>query len=389
MSRHTLLKKQGKRHILGLMSGTSCDGLDMALVHISDGFETGICSSMEYPENVRTFLLDFIEQKKHSLQEISQVNFYLAHLWAGQINAFLDQNHLDKNTINAVASHGQTLWHQPQAMPFMGQPLSSTLQLGDPSVLANLLNIPVVGDFRVADMAVGGQGAPLIPFFDAQVFGGQNHALLSLNIGGISNMTFIPKEDNPSDIRAFDCGPGNMLIDGLCRAFYNEKFDLDGRHAARGKVIPELHHFLKSRDEFSSANPPKSSGREYYGKDFQQALIRFCARNSISPDDALATVTDYTAFAVYSNYRDFIPAPVGELVLSGGGAHNPFLRKRFAHYFKGVKICGSSVYNINENYKEAIGFALMANATLDGKPANIPEATGARRPAVLGKICLV
>ena len=361
----------------------------MALVHIADGFDTGICASMKYPEKVRSFLLDFIEQKNHTMQEISQINFYLAHLWAGQIDAFLRQNNLDKNSIDAIASHGQTLWHQPQARPFLGQPITSTLQLGDPSVLANLLNIPVVGDFRVADMAVGGQGAPLIPFFDAQVFGGQNRALISLNIGGISNMTFIPKEDDPSAIRAFDCGPGNMLIDGLCRIFYDEKFDADGQHAVRGKIIPELHGFIKSRDEFSSAPPPKSSGREYYGKGFLQALLDFCTQNKISPQDALATVTDYTAFAVYSNYRDFIPDTVDELVLSGGGAHNSFLRKRFAHYFTGVKISGSSAYNIDEDYKEAIGFALMANATLDGKPANIPGATGAGRPTILGKICLI
>jgi len=389
MKKDTFLKKQAKLNILGLMSGTSCDGLDLALVTTGTGFDVSCCASMEYPTDVRIFLLDFIRQKDHSLQDISQINFYLARLWAGQIQDFLKENELRTADIDVIASHGQTLWHQPEPHPFMGQQVASTLQLGDPAVLANLLNIPVIGDFRVADMALGGQGAPLIPYFDALIFSPYKRNFLSLNIGGISNVTFVPKSGNLLDVRAFDCGPGNMLIDGLSEFYFSEKFDRNGCHASEGNYIQKLRTFICKQDKFALVSPPKSSGREYYGAAFLQQILDFCTRETIAPNDALYTVSDYTAYTIYTNFNSFVHRDIDELVISGGGAFNSFLISRLKTYFKDIKVSGSSAYHIDENFKEAIGFALMAHATLNGKPANVPGATGASRPAILGKICLV
>jgi len=382
-------KKNETLNILGLMSGTSCDGLDLALVQTGNGFNVGPCSSMEYPAAVQRILLDFLHQPKHSLKKISQVNFYLAHLWSEMIEKFIHQQELSKEDIDLVASHGQTVWHQPNHEQFIDHQLSSTLQLGDPSVLANLLQIPVIGDFRVADMAGGGQGAPLIPFFDFLLFAPYKSNILSLNIGGISNITFIPATGEMSAVKAFDCGPGNMLIDGLCRSYFNEPFDHNGEHAQKGNFSKALFEYLRKTDDFYRIKPPKSSGREYYNQAFLQNIKDYCTYKNIGRTDALHTLTYFTAYTIHFNYREFIPGEVDTLVVSGGGAQNPFLLEKLGELFTGVELRGSSAYGIDERFKEAIGFAFMADATWRGKPSNVPAATGAGRPVILGKICLV
>lgn len=389
------LINQQKLYILGLMSGTSCDGLDLALVEISGHgseteFNTITCQSIPYASQTSEALLSFINQPVHTLKEISQINFYLARIWAGQIEQFVKLHKLNRNTINLIASHGQTIWHQPQAEEFFAAPLTSTLQLGDPSVLANLLQIPVIGDFRVADMALDGQGAPLIPYFDWIFFSRFKKNILAVNIGGISNITFIPADGNFSKLSAFDCGPGNMLIDGTMKQLFKKPFDAEGKTARSGKLSEKLLKQLKNSDPFIEQKPPKSTGRELYNEAFLDKIIAFAGKNNISAEDIIHTLSFYTAECIYKNYSLFIGHhQPDELAIGGGGSKNSFIMQKLDDLFKGSLIKTTTQYGLDEDFKEAIGFAVLANETLHGKPSNVPSVTGASRPAVLGKICLV
>ncbi len=381
-------------NILGLMSGTSCDGLDMALVKVCGSalqttFKIEATKSDPYPPQLKSQLLDFISKKTHTLKEISQFNFYMAKNWAGQIKQFIKENELDDNAIELIASHGQTIWHQPEAENFFGDSVSSTLQLGDPSVLATLLNIPVVGDFRLADMALGGQGAPLIPYFDWVFFSQFKKNILALNIGGISNISFIPENGDFNDVIAFDCGPGNMLIDSVTQKLYNKPFDTDGKIAASGKNSESLFSYVKKLDTFSETAPPKSTGRELYNDDFVKSIMHFGKQKNISAQDIIHTLAKYTAYSIFTGSRKFIKNKISEIAIAGGGAKNNFILKSLEEYFENIEVKATSHYGLNEDFKEAAGFAILGNETIRGNISNVPSATGAKRPTVLGKICLV
>jgi len=387
-------KKQ--RRILGLMSGTSCDGLDMALVQVEGhsldtNFHLLAAQTNPFSMQQKTALLDFIKSPHVSLQSISQMNFYLAQIWAEMIGQFLRNQNLPVDTIDLIASHGQTLWHQPQSQTFIDRAVTSTLQMGDPAVLAQLTGITVIGDFRVADVALGGQGAPLIPYFDWIYFSRFNSDLLILNIGGISNVTYIPADGVFERIMAFDCGPGNMLIDQAMQHFYEKGFDRDGTVAYSGRISQDLLNDLLAMDHFIEQSPPKSTGREHYSSAFFHQLIQHAEQGHIQTQDIIHTLTEYTAFAIHRNYQRFIEPshPVEQLIASGGGADNRFLMERLQDYFHPVKVSRVQDFQLDEAYKEAIGFAVLANETLHGLPSNVPAATRARRPAILGKICLV
>lgn len=387
-------KKQ--RRILGLMSGTSCDGLDMALVQVEGhslktNFRLLAARTIPYSPEKKKALLNFIQSPRLSLQSISQMNFYLAQIWAEMIGQFLEDQNLPPGGIDLIASHGQTLWHQPQEQTFIDRTVASTLQMGDPSVLAQLTGITVIGDFRVADVALGGQGAPLIPFFDWVYFSRFHSNLLILNIGGISNVTYIPADGDFEHIMAFDCGPGNMLIDQAMQHFYQKGYDHDGAIAGTGRLSQDLLDDLLTMDHFPEQTPPKSTGREHYDNTFFHRFIQHAEQRHAPKQDIIHTLTEYTALAIHLNYQRFIEPshPVTQLIVSGGGADNRFLLKRLQHYFQPVKVSRAADFQLDEAYKEAIGFAILANETLHGLPSNVPAATKARRPAVLGKICPV
>jgi anhydro-N-acetylmuramic acid kinase len=389
-----LRKKQ--RRILGLMSGTSCDGLDMALINVEGhslqtNFQLLAVQTVPYPTKQKKALLDFIKSPQVSLQSISQMNFYLAQIWAEMIEQFFQDQNLQATSIDLIASHGQTLWHQPQGQTFIDRPVTSTLQMGDPAVLAQLTGITVIGDFRVADVALGGQGAPLIPFFDWIYFSRFHSDLLILNIGGISNVTFIPADGAFERIMAFDCGPGNMLIDQAMQHFYQKGYDRDGAIARSGRLSQDLLNALLAMDHFIEQAPPKSTGREHYDNTFFHQFIQHAEQGHIPKQDIIHTLTEYTALAIHRNYRGFIEPfhPVKQLIASGGGADNRFLMERLQHYFQPVKVSRVRDFQLDGAYKEAIGFAVLANETLHGLPSNVPAATRARRPAILGKICSI
>ncbi|KAA3610377.1 MAG: anhydro-N-acetylmuramic acid kinase [Calditrichaeota bacterium] len=381
-------------NILGLMSGTSCDGLDIALLEVCGSaqqthFRLKKSCNVSYSRTRKKELLQFISKNEHTLKEISQFNFYMAEVWSEQIKQFLKNENLTEKDIDLVASHGQTIWHEPQPENFLGESISSTLQMGDPGVLAALLKIPVVGDFRVADVALGGQGAPLIPYFDWVFFSQFKKNILALNIGGISNITIIPANGDFEKVTAFDCGPGNMLIDSVCQKLLNIPFDENGKIAASGKNNPSLFEYLQELDTFAKIKPPKSTGRELYNQQYVNKLIGFAETRKISTKDFVHTLTKYTAYAIFNSSQQFINGSIEELAIAGGGAKNGFLVKLLKQFFTDVKIKPTSFYGLDEEFKEAIGFAILANETIRGKSSNVPSATGAKHAAVLGKICLV
>lgn len=378
------------------MSGTSCDGLDIALIEIEgSGLNTALTfkagKSFAYAPQMKSTFLDFMQNKNWSAKDFSQLNFYLAHIWAGMVNQFLKEKKLEAREIDLIGSHGQTLWHQPEPDDFIDTKTVSTLQLGDPGVLAQLCSIPVVGDFRVADMALGGQGAPLIPYFDWVWFSRFKKNILAVNIGGISNLTFIPGSGDFERLIAFDCGPGNMLLDAAMKMLYGKPFDRNGEIAFSGKFSAELFEFLCQKDLFLKRQPPKSTGREFYDRVFLDAILQQARKINLNKADIIHNLGRYTAFAIYENYQKFIaPHDIVEAVaVGGGGAHNRFIMNTLQEFFGAVAVSDVRAFDLDEDFKEAIGFAVLANETWQGNFSNVPQVTGAKRPAVLGKICLV
>ena len=390
------MKFNNNLKIIGLMSGTSCDGLDIALVEISGfsektSFQFINGKTVSYSPAQRALLIDFISTDKIELKAVSQLNFYLPKVWSEMILNFLNEIGLNTSDIDLIGSHGQTVWHQPETEEFEGKQISSTLQIGDPAVLAQLLDITVVGDFRVADVTVGGQGAPLISYFDWILLKDVGENILSVNIGGISNFTYIPQDGDVSKVEALDCGPGNVLIDMAMQKLFNKPYDENGKVATSGALSEELFHFIISNDEFVNMALPKSTGREQYDLRFIEKLLKFAADNNISRENVIHTISSYTAYAIFKNYQLFIKhiAIIDELIISGGGLYNEFVISKLEEYFKDIEVRPITDYGIDNDLKEAIGFAILANETIQSQPSNIPNVTGAKRSAILGKICRV
>jgi anhydro-N-acetylmuramic acid kinase len=291
--------------------------------------------------------------------------------------------------VDLIGSHGQTIHHLPKKEIFFGYECASTLQIADPAVIAKLTEITTIGDFRTGDVALGGQGAPLVPYFDYILFHSKRKNRALLNIGGISNFTILNKKHTAKDVIAFDTGPGNMMIDILTKKFFNKDFDKDGAIAASGKINEELFKALIKDDNYIDKQPPKSTGREYYGEEFLTDIITNF--KSISNEDILSTITRFTAYSVWRNYDLFIKdeTVIDELFVSGGGARNKFLMKQLKEFFgKKISIKNVKKLGISPDAKEAICFAVLANETISGNPSNIPRVTGASKETILGKICL-
>lgn len=390
----TDLIKKYKRRILGLMSGTSCDGVDLALIEIdssSSSFKLTQSFHKPYNKLQKNIILDCLNPEKVKLEDLCQLNFYLAQVWADTINEMLVKFKVEAASIDLIGSHGQTIYHQPQPKLFGEKKIASTLQLGDPAVLAQLTGITTIGDFRVADVAVGGQGAPLVPYFDWLYFKQLKKNVLVLNIGGISNFTFIPADGDLKKVIAFDCGSGNMLIDQLMQRLYEKPFDKNGEIARLGNFSERLFNYLLKIDEFIKHPPPKSTGREYYGTEFVLKILKNCLHSRIQEPEIIHTVSKYTAYTVYDAYKRFIhPKYKADLlIVGGGGSKNPFIMKSLTDYFKDFEVKLTGDFNLDEDYKEAICFAVLANELIEGRPANLPQVSGADKQVLLGKICPV
>lgn len=377
---------------IGLMSGTSVDGLDIVLIQIEqtqkDPPKLEVLSfvTVTYPPEIRKLILANTFPNKSSLEDSCRLNFKLGHLFSEYLLEFLRDQHIEQSEINFIGSHGHTLIHLPKE-EVNYSPIGSTLQIGDPSIIANKCGIVTVGDFRVADMALGGDGAPLVPIFDYLYFTHQNKNRIILNIGGIANITALPVNVESENVVAFDTGPGNVLIDYFVDRFFNMTFDKDGKHANSGTINTELLEMMLVEPYFHNP-PPKSTGRELFLGDFLEKVLNFCEKKEIRHNDVLTTVTELTAKTIFGAIQNlYVKRKWDEIIASGGGVKNQFLMKRLQYYFPDTKILTSDELAIQSECKEAVCFAFLAYFTLLGRPNNLPSVTGAKETAILGKIC--
>jgi anhydro-N-acetylmuramic acid kinase len=384
-------QKERARLVLGVMSGTSADGIDVALVRIgARGAILEDFTTLPFPGALREAVLRLAEGAATSSGELSQMNFRLGELFAQAVLSACRKFGVQPRRISLIGSHGQTVYHQGLPSRFHGALTASTLQIGEPAVIAARTGITTVGDFRPADMAAGGQGAPLVPFVDYLLYRDARRGRAALNIGGIANVTVIPPSARPQDVFAFDTGPGNMPLDGLVRHFTRGKqtYDRDAKMAMRGKLLPELLNRLLA-DPYLRLPPPKTAGREQFGLAYLERLIAWGRRRRARPEDLLRTATIVTALSIAGAFHRWVlpQTRIAQLILSGGGAHNPLIVAQLSAALYGIEVLTSDDLGVPSDAKEAFAFALLADETAHGRPANLPSATGAKRPAVLGKIC--
>jgi anhydro-N-acetylmuramic acid kinase len=381
---------------LGLMSGTSADGIDVALARISGApphLNAKLLghTSFDFPPALRKEILRVAEQQPISAGGLSQLNFRLGHIYADAALAACKRFKIAPKRVDLIGNHGQTIFHQGQPVPYLGRPTTSTLQIGDGSVIAARTGITTVSDFRPADMALGGQGAPLVPFADYVFYRHPKLGRVSLNIGGIANVTVIPAGARPDQLFAFDTGPGNMLIDALVQHFTHgrQRFDKDARLAMQGQGDnPILSRLLK--DPYLFQRPPKSTGREYYGHAYLERLLALGKRYGAKPNDLIRVATEFTIASIRLALELFVlpKTKIRQLILSGGGARNLLIYSILSEFYQhnDIEVLRSSRLGVPEDAKEAFAFALLAYETFHQRPANLPSATGARGRAILGKI---
>ena len=382
--------------VAGIMSGTSADGVNVALVKFSSQkprprldshprFTLLGHAEYPYPRPVRAAVLAAMNAKQASVAELSKLNFLLAELYAEAVASTQDKF---RKSADLIGCHGQTLYHQGETSPYLGRKLATTWQTGEGAILAARTGIPVVSDFRPADMAAGGKGAPLVPYLDYIVYRDERVGRIAQNIGGIANLTAIPARAKPAQVVAFDTGPGNMVIDALTAKLFGEPFDRDGQIAASGDVIESAVRKVIS-GAFFRRKPPKTAGREEFGREFAAAFLRLCGHTA--RQNVVATATALTAQSIAEALRRFVLKPrhsYRELVVSGGGANNPTLLAMLANRITplGLQLRLSDEFGLPSEAKEAVAFAVLAYETWHRRPSNVPSATGARRPAILGKI---
>jgi anhydro-N-acetylmuramic acid kinase len=381
--------------IAGVMSGTSADGIDVALVRVPAGkrsharsFEFLLHHHCSYPKPVRKAVLAAMNNTQASVADLSRLSFLLGELYADTVGAARRRARIGR--IDLVGCHGQTIYHQGEAATYLGRKIACTWQLGEPAAIAARLGIPVVSDFRPADMAAGGKGAPLVPFLDYMVFRDRRVGRIVQNLGGIANLTAIPAGAGVEDVLAFDTGPGNMVIDQLMQALYGKPLDREGAVARAGTILkPLLEAWMRA--PYFRRRPPKTAGREQFGRQYVAGLLRQQGRASRA--DLIATATALTARSIGESLRRFV-LPFGgyrDYIVSGGGTRNTTLVRLLAEETSslGLTLRHSDEFGVPSQAKEAIAFALLAYQTWRRKPGNLPAATGARRPAILGGISYV
>ncbi|GBF81062.1 anhydro-N-acetylmuramic acid kinase [Aphanothece sacrum FPU1] len=377
-------------YCLGLMSGTSVDGIDAALVKITGteldlkiNFIAGITHC--YPEKLRHQILEVCAEQKLSMTEFAQLDEAIAFSFVEAVNQLKNNN----TPIELIGSHGQTVFHRPPEKDELGY----SLQLGRGAIIANLTKIPTVNNFRVADMAAGGQGAPLVPKVDAYILSHPNHYRCVQNIGGIGNVTYLPPRqeiDWENKVMGWDTGPGNVLIDLAIQKLTNgqKTYDKNGEWAAKGTPNQSL---IKQwlNQEFFQKEPPKSTGRELFSVEFLEKCWQESLAYQLSEEDFLATITDFTAASIADSYGQFIKQPINEVLLCGGGSHNLYLKQRLKQHLPQANILTTDEVGMNADYKEAIAFAVLAYwRFVKGVPGNLPKVTGAKQPMLLGDVHL-
>ncbi len=384
------------------MSGTSADGVDVAIVEIR-GRKVDLLAFETFPYSaaLRKSILALCNPETARLHDICHYNHVLGEVFAEAVIRLCNKSGLPLDSIDLIGSHGQTIWHNPQGPKYDGEVIRSTLQIGEPCRIAQRTGIATVADFRPRDMAAGGEGAPLVPYADYVLFSDRKACRAVQNIGGIANVTFLPvcgkhEACSPScscehgahpEVLAFDTGPGNMVIDGLVRLISKgrRQYDRGGAMAAKGAVNNDL---LKEmlRHPFLRRKPPKSTGREQFGESYCESLYGQARKRKLSPEDMVATATAFTASTIANAYRKFLPTLPDEMILCGGGSHNATLVRMVQSQLPEVRIRSTDEFGISVDAKEAVSFAILAYATIQGISNNLPSVTGADEPVILGKI---
>ncbi|HZU10944.1 MAG TPA: anhydro-N-acetylmuramic acid kinase [Pseudacidobacterium sp.] len=383
--------------VAGIMSGTSADGMDVALVRVRPQksrlkLDLLAHEAFPFPKDLRAAVLAAMDAKSISTAELARLNWRLGLAYAEAVRETLKRH---SYKLDLIGCHGQTIYHQGTPARFAGKKFACTWQIGEAALIAAEMHVPVISNFRPADMAAGGQGAPLVPLLDYVQFANQKRARVLQNIGGIGNLTAIPPASGIEKILAFDTGPGNMVIDALMQQLFGRPYDRGGRIAASGNV---LHPVVESvlRQPFFLTRPPKSAGREEFGASFAEDFLRECRKTGGSEKDAIATATALTAQSIALAFTRFVQprlqrgAPV-DYIVSGGGAKNTTLMRMLREKLGplGCTLLDSSALGLPVEAKEAAAFALLAYYTWHRRPANVPSATGAKHPAILGQITYV
>jgi anhydro-N-acetylmuramic acid kinase len=364
---------------VGLMSGTSLDGVTTALVRLTDAPASASLVAFRqepYSASERGQIIDAIA--RGNARDLAFLHVALGERFSGAVLHLLAEAKASPRDLAFVASHGQTIWHEPGR---------ASLQLGDPAIIAERVGVRVVSDFRARDVAAGGQGAPLVPLADVMLFGDETHGRLLLNIGGMANVTWVPRRGTAAGALAFDTGPGVAVIDAVTRRLDGEAtYDRDGERARRGRPVTKVLDALLA-DEYFRMAPPKSTGRERFGLAYADRVIEDVRAAGGSDNDAVATATALTAESIARAITAWTPAaPDADLVISGGGARNPTLVEWLAARMIPRRVVPFDSLFFDGDAKEAVAFAYLGLLTLAGKPGNLPGATGARGPRVLGHI---
>jgi anhydro-N-acetylmuramic acid kinase len=379
--------------VAGVMSGTSADGVDVALVRLrgqGNYLHLDLLGHhhFDYPKPMRLAVLAAMNAAKTSVPELARLNFRLGEFYADAVRQAQKKTRAGK--LELVGCHGQTIYHQGEAKIYLGKKIACTWQTGEGAIVAARLGVPVVSDFRPADMAAGGKGAPLVPFLDFVIFRDSYQGRIVQNIGGIANLTAIPAKSDLRDILAFDTGPGNMVMDQLMQMLFSKPYDRNGAVARTGSILkPVLEEMLQA--PYFQRKPPKTAGREEFGREYAQAFLRECGQAAKA--DIIATATALTTHSISRAVEQFV-LPRGkyrQFIVSGGGTRNQTLLRMLQDEIAkhGLKLKHSGDYGIPNQAKEAVAFALLAYQTWLRQPGNVPSATGATKPAVLGKISYV
>ncbi len=384
------LLNRRRRKVIGLMSGTSADGIDACLMQIDRigqklkikelGFKT-----YPFTENLKKRILKISDPGFQNLDEVLRMNMVMGEYFAQAALSLIKRLGYKTKQIDLIGSHGQTVRHLPHKVLRFKKKVRATLQIGEPSIIAQRSGIITVGDFRTADMASGGEGAPLSPLGHFFLFNNKICSQMVLNLGGIANFTILPKNCKLKDVWGFDTGPGNVILDNLTRKLFKKRFDQNGRIASSGKVNDNLLKKLKKHNYFR-LSPPKSTGKEDFGEKFVKKILD----SKISPEDMIATASELVVWSIWDAYQRFIKPhhKIERMILCGGGAHNKYLLKRLSDLFYPVKVITSDGVGYNPDFVEAMIFALLANQTIDQVPGSLKKVTGAQKDAILGKICL-
>ena len=380
--------------VAGVMSGTSADGINVAVIRVGKRFGSRFellgHAEYSYPKLVRSAVLAAMNAVQASVADLARLNVLLGELYA---DAILATERRFRLKCNLVGCHGQTLYHQGEPELFLGHKIVATWQTGEASIIAAKVGVPVVSDFRPADIAAGGKGAPLVPFLDYMLFRHPRVGRIAQNIGGIANLTAIRAGAAESDIVAFDTGPGNMVIDAVAQKLFDVPFDRDGKIAASGRIIDAVLNEILRRPFFRK-KPPKTAGREEFGQEFVRDFLRVC--RGCRQQDVVTSATALTAKSIADALQRHLKVSskssrrpeFQEMILSGGGAKNTTLVKMLTAQLAplGLRLCLSDEFGLPASAKEAVAFAILANETWHRRPSNIPSATGAERGAVLGKV---